>query len=135
MIDSLNAKPPRGLIGCREPGLKQRGEFLLELLERQAETAGGHLRWNVARLNVETHVAAGYPEIPELPVQVASVATLVRRLDQLAPPDLIVPDECHHAAAPSWRRILDAYPEANVLGATATPQRLDGKGSTISSTR
>jgi superfamily II DNA or RNA helicase len=55
-------------------------------------------------------IAAGYPEIPELLVQVASVATLVRRLDKLAPPNLIVPDECHHAAAPSWRRILDAYP-------------------------
>jgi DNA repair protein RadD len=73
-------------------------------------------------------IAAGYPETPELPVQVASVATLVRRLDKLAPPDLIVPDECRHAAAPSWRRILDAYPNAKVLGTTATPQRLDGKG-------
>ena len=73
-------------------------------------------------------IAAGYPEQLEFPVQIASVATLVRRLDKLAPPELIVPDECHHAAAASWRRILDAYPDAKVLGVTATPQRLDGKG-------
>jgi DNA repair protein RadD len=73
-------------------------------------------------------IAAGYPAKPDLPVQVASVATLVRRLDKLAPPDLIVVDECHHAAAPTWRRILDAYPNAKVLGVSATPQRLDGKG-------
>jgi DNA repair protein RadD len=73
-------------------------------------------------------IAAGYPELSMFPVQVASVATLVRRLPQLAPPDLIVPDECHHAAAPTWRRILDAYPAARILGTTATPQRLDGKG-------
>ena len=31
-------------------------------------------------------IAAGYPETEELPVQVASVATLVRRLDKLASP-------------------------------------------------
>jgi DNA repair protein RadD len=73
-------------------------------------------------------IAAGHCEAPDLPVQVASVATLVRRLDKLAPPDLIVPDECHHAAAPTWRRILDAYPNSRVLGTTATPLRLDGKG-------
>src|SRR6516164_2761066 len=45
-------------------------------------------------------IAAGYPELPEMPVQVASVATLVRRLHRLDPvPDLCVVDEAHHAAA------------------------------------
>jgi DNA repair protein RadD len=74
-------------------------------------------------------IAAGYPEEPLMPVQVASVATLVRRLDRLVPvPDLLVVDESHHAAAATWRRIIDALPEARILGATATPQRLDGKG-------
>jgi superfamily II DNA or RNA helicase len=35
---------------------------------------------------------------------------------------------CHHAAAGTWRRVVDAYPDARVLGVTATPERLDGKG-------
>ena len=65
---------------------------------------------------------------PEHPVQVASVQTLVRRLKHLMPPDLFVIDESHHAAANTWRRILAAFPQAKVLGVTATPQRLDGKG-------
>jgi len=74
-------------------------------------------------------IAAGYDEAPELPVQVASVATLARRLHHLNPrPDLLVVDESHHAAAKTWRKIIDAVPEAKILGLTATPQRLDGKG-------
>jgi superfamily II DNA or RNA helicase len=74
-------------------------------------------------------IAAGYPETPEALVQVASVATLVRRLHHLdPPPDLLVPDEAHHCAARTWCRIIEAVPQAKILGVTATPQRLDGKG-------
>jgi DNA repair protein RadD len=74
-------------------------------------------------------IAAGYPETPLMPVQIASVATLARRLTRLEPPpDLLVIDEVHHAAARTWRRIIDALPAAKILGTTATPQRLDGKG-------
>lgn len=62
------------------------------------------------------------------PVQIASVLTAVRRLDQLGRFDLIVIDEAHHAVAGSWRQILDAFPDAFVLGVTATPERLDGRG-------
>jgi DNA repair protein RadD len=73
-------------------------------------------------------VAPGYPPTT-WPVQVASVATFARRLDPAALPfDLIVIDEAHHATAASWRAILAAYPEAKVLGVTATPTRLDGQG-------
>jgi superfamily II DNA or RNA helicase len=59
------------------------------------------------------------------PVQVASVQTLVRREFPCA--DLVFIDEAHHAAARSYRKILEAYPEALVFGLTATPYRLDGK--------
>lgn len=63
------------------------------------------------------------------PVQVASVQTLIRRLKrQTLPFDLIVSDEAHHAVAGSWRKILDQYPNAKVLGVTATPIRTDGQG-------
>ena len=72
-------------------------------------------------------IAAGYDETPA-PVQVASVATLVRRLDRLCGIDLIVVDEAHHAVAGTWRKILAAAPQAKVFGVTATPERLDGKG-------
>jgi len=63
------------------------------------------------------------------PVQVASVQTLVRRLAKFPAPDLIIVDECHHAVGTNtWARVLSAYPSASLLGVTATPLRLDGKG-------
>jgi DNA repair protein RadD len=72
-------------------------------------------------------IAPGFPETPE-PVQVASIATLVRRIDQHGHYDLIVVDESHHAVAGTWRRVIDAMPRAKVLGCTATAERLDGRG-------
>ena len=62
-------------------------------------------------------------------VQVASVQTLVRRLNSYNwKPDLIIVDEAHHAVAGSWERCLAHYKDAKVIGVTATPSRLDGRG-------
>jgi len=63
-----------------------------------------------------------------LTTQVASVQTLSRRLDRLPPADLVIPDECHHSLSDTYRRVLDAYPRAVVIGLTATPWRLDKRG-------
>lgn len=62
-------------------------------------------------------------------VVVGSVQTLMRekRLEQF-PPDYfgtIVIDEAHHAVSDSYRRILDHFADAKVLGVTATPDRGD----------
>ena len=69
---------------------------------------------------------AGYSD-----VVIASVPTLGResssRIEQY-PKDYfktIVVDEAHHAAAPSYRRILDYFKPDLLLGVTATPQRSD----------
>lgn len=63
-------------------------------------------------------------------VQVASVQTLVRRLDKVrwGPPDIVIVDEAHHAVAGSWRKILDHFSDSMTIGVTATPARLDGQG-------
>lgn len=65
-------------------------------------------------------------------VQVASVQTVIKRLNYLSAlnwsPELIIVDEAHHATAGSWRKILDHFPQAKVLGVTATPIRADGQG-------
>lgn len=39
--------------------------------------------------------------------------------------DYIIIDECHHGVADSYLSILDAFPNAKVLGCTATPMRTD----------
>ena len=62
-------------------------------------------------------------------IQVASVQTLIRRLHTVTePPDLIIIDEAHHAAAGSWQAIINHWPGVLRIGVTATPCRLDGKG-------
>ena len=63
-------------------------------------------------------------------VQVASVQTLVRRITQYEPFDFVAVDECHHVGGSgnTWSKIIAAYPEAKILGVTATPCRLDGQG-------
>lgn len=80
------------------------------------------------RQSLEHGVIASGRVASKLPAQVASVQTLVRRLDQYSQPGLIIIDEAHRAAASTYRRVLDAWPDARVIGLTATPERTDGKG-------
>jgi superfamily II DNA or RNA helicase len=64
------------------------------------------------------------------PTQVASIQTLVRRLNKWEYKnfDFIIIDEAHHALATTYIKICDTFPDAKILGVTATPYRL-GKGS------
>lgn len=73
-------------------------------------------------------VQAGHVSNPHARVQVGSIQTVARRLDQLPEPDLIVFDETHHIGAASWDAIFQRFTRARVLGLTATPWRLDGAG-------
>lgn len=74
-------------------------------------------------------IAGGSRGLSRASVTVASVMTLVRRLDHFKPPDLIICDEAHHCVGKtSWGKIIAACPNAYVLGVTATPCRLDGTG-------
>lgn len=62
-------------------------------------------------------------------IVVGSVQTLMRekRLNQF-PEDYfntIIVDEAHHCISDSYQRVLQHFPEANVLGVTATPDRGD----------
>ena len=41
--------------------------------------------------------------------------------------DYIVVDEFHHAAAPTYQKLLEYYQPQILLGLTATPERMDGK--------
>jgi superfamily II DNA or RNA helicase len=64
---------------------------------------------------------------------VASVMTLVRRLERVAIPDGVITDECHHCIRETshgkclafWRKL---NPKLWTLGVTATPERLSGEG-------
>jgi DNA repair protein RadD len=72
--------------------------------------------------------SAGRVRASNRTVAVASVQTLARRLDSYAPPTLIVIDECHHAISPTWSGIIRKFPDAKIMGVTASAIRLDGRG-------
>ena len=83
----------------------------------------------LAAINVDHGIIAAKFKPKDSPTQIASVQTLVRRLDTTKfKPSLIIIDEAHHAVAGSWSKILNHYPDAIRLGVTATPCRLDGRG-------
>jgi len=88
-----------------------------ELIEQASERIG------VPHGIIMSGVAPDY----EQRIQIASVMTMANRLHKFQP-DFIIVDECHHAVAGSWEKITSAYNGAFILGVTATPCRLDGKG-------
>ena len=59
-------------------------------------------------------------------VTVGSVQTMCRR-DYSGLFDTVIVDEAHHAISPSYQTVLGQFPEAKVLGVTATPDRGDKK--------
>jgi DNA repair protein RadD len=70
---------------------------------------------------------------PQARVQVASIQTLharaIRSSTMLMPlADLLIIDEAHHACAMTYQKAIEAYPNAIILGLTATPCRGDGRG-------
>ncbi|MFZ2141913.1 MAG: DEAD/DEAH box helicase, partial [Xanthobacteraceae bacterium] len=78
-------------------------------------------------------IQAGVPARPLEDVQVASIQTLHRRAIhaetmELPRADLLVIDEAHHCPADTYSKIIASYPEAVLLGLTATPCRGDGRG-------
>ena len=97
-----------------------------ELIEQIGKTLG--VNYNLAYGIIQ----AGEKERREFPIQLASVQTLTRRLDNWTEKefDFIIVDEAHHIKAESYQKIIKAFPLAKLLGVTATPVRLDGCGFT-----
>jgi superfamily II DNA or RNA helicase len=86
----------------------------------------------LARMGIAAGViAARHLETPDVPAQVASIATLTRpeRLARWAQwkPDLVLVDEAHHGVARSWHGIVEALPWRRLLGFSATAVRHDGR--------
>lgn len=72
-------------------------------------------------------IASGRPHTTSN-VYVCMIQSLSRRdLSKFPKPDLIIEDEAHHAAASTYNKVRSFFPDAKILGLTATPKRLDNK--------
>lgn len=66
--------------------------------------------------------------VPMDKVKVYMVQSLANRLNKTEEePNLIIYDECQHSTSKTYQKILDRFPNAYVLGLTATPTRLSGQ--------
>jgi superfamily II DNA or RNA helicase len=93
---------------------------LKELIEQTSE--------KLKLLEIDHGLIAAGEKPKKADCQLAMMQTYVRRMHGLPEPDLIIVDECHRVMGNTYQKIIETYPNAKVLGLTATPQRLDGKG-------
>ena len=107
-----------GLKGSRTLFLVHRRELVRQAVDTLYEACPGE------QVGV---IAAGWPELPWAPLQVGMVQSIAKR-ERIPDFDLIIVDEAHHARAKTWATVLARWPKARLIGLTATPQRLDGKG-------
>lgn len=97
--------------------------ILVHRIELLRQTSSALLKSNVNHGLINANFT---PNLTAL-VQVASVQTLAQRLHKMPYEfDLIIVDEAHHATAGTWKKIINRFPKARVLGVTATPIRGDG---------
>lgn len=97
--------------------------FFAHRLELVNQTVRQLAKWGVTEVGVMRGKDARTDATQ--PVQVGTVQTLSRRTAPAA--DIVFVDEAHRAAGDTYRRVLEAYPEATIIGLSATPCRLDGK--------
>jgi superfamily II DNA or RNA helicase len=92
-----------------------------ELLDQASETLKG--------IGVpHGRIAVGHEESRAFNTHVVSKDTLIRRYDRIKmKPDFLIVDEAH-LAIPRYCEIAERWPDAALLGVTATPERLDGVG-------
>ena len=94
-----------------------------ELLRQTSET------FDEARIR-HGIISAGFTPNPFAQVQIATSQTLIRRMrDGMEAPKIVIVDECHFGGATTARVVDECKARgAWVLGLSATPLRMDGKG-------
>lgn len=110
------------LARAREKG--KRSIFCVHRVELLYQTSAAFTKLGIPH----GFIAAGEDYDPAQQVYIASIDTLRRRMDDIAPPDFLVIDEAHRAPCESWKKVINHFPTAKKLLITATPERLDGKG-------
>ncbi|WP_459772456.1 DEAD/DEAH box helicase [Asaia astilbis] len=100
--------------------------FLCHRIELVAGTSGTLERYGISH----GVIAAGYAANPEALIQVCSIDTLKTRLGDVPTPWAIIVDETHHCRAAGWEQAISHFVDAGsiLIGLTATPKRLDGRG-------
>jgi DNA repair protein RadD len=100
---------------------------MVAFMAREAAKRGNRTLFIVHRQELIDQIAEAIGE-PHALIHLDTAQTVVRRLSRIPRPDLIISDEFHHGLAATWRKIFTYFPEAWLVGLTATPARLGGQG-------
>ena len=104
--------------------LAHRGELLQQAIDKLRTATG-----IVAGLEKADETSDVNYDEPPYTVVVGSVQSMKspKRLARFSPDEfsLIVIDECHHALTDTYRAVIAHFPDAHLLGVTATPDRGD----------
>ena len=103
---------------------------LMAEIARKTTANGGRVMFIVHRKEIVDQVKTTFTQqgVDMQLAEIGMVQTFTRKVNQLKYPAVLFVDEAHHVLAKSYRRILDAFPNAIQLMFTATPIRLNGAG-------
>jgi len=99
-------------------------------IARLTTEKGGHVLFLVHRKELVDQITETFQEsdVDLNHTTIMTVGRVVRRLDTIPKPTLIITDETHHSLAKTYQKIYDYFPNVAKLGFTATPWRLSGEG-------
>ncbi len=94
-----------------------------ELIQQATNTLSSFLQETVGHELPDVH--SGHERVVVASKDTIRQPRRLERLTNFRPFDIIIIDEAHHAAAASYRDILNAWPAARRIGLSATPDRFD----------
>ncbi|MBV1821840.1 DEAD/DEAH box helicase family protein, partial [Bacteroidales bacterium MSK.15.36] len=114
-FDVINYNPKRMLfLVNREEILKSAKKTFARLIDNKNKTLG---------------LLTGTSKILNTDYLFSTIQSMNNQLHKFSPQDFeyIVVDEAHHAASPTYKKIIDYFKPKFLLGMTATPERSDGE--------
>jgi superfamily II DNA or RNA helicase len=108
---------------------KRLGGRTLFLVHTRDLVAQAYDRFKALWPEVTTGLFFGGVREPEAHSVIGSIQSIAENLNEFAPDafSYLVIDEAHHAAAPTYKRVLTYFRPRFLLGLTATPDRADGQ--------
>ena len=124
------AKGNKGVLIQSPPG-SGKSVVIADVIKKTTEK-GGHVLFLVHRKELSEQITQTLQahEVDLWKVTIMTIGKAVNRLNKIPYPSIIVTDETHHSRAATYMQIYEYFNKAVLLGFTATPYRMNGKGFT-----
>ena len=103
--------------------------IIMAYMAMMAAKAGRYVWVILPRVEIKEQTIETFKrcEIPLDNIYIGLTITTANKIAKLRKPDLILYDECHISVASTYWKISNTFPEAWIVGATASPIRTDDK--------